>query len=246
MADSNQARKSGFNSMAWLALLTGLLPFCVVNLSYLGSASAGHVSWCFPYLQGCTSISAAGRYGLSYFFFKAGMIPAALVMGAFWIACRRWLLRLGDTDGRMLRAMACLGFISAGFLILYTVFLGSKGDVYNFMRRTGVIVYFSFSYLAQLILLARLQHLQAKKLIDIPAYITQGKMFVVVGLLVIGLGSIPISNFVVDKHRPENAVEWSYALLMVTYYFFTWRACRHIALQQASLQEGGRPSAQKS
>ncbi|MDH3510872.1 MAG: hypothetical protein OER85_08425 [Gammaproteobacteria bacterium] len=230
MASSTEISKTLSPAIAWLALLTGLLPFCIVNLAYLGSASAGHLPWCFPYLEGCTSISSAGRYGFSYFFFKAGMIPAALVMGAFWIVCRRWLLTLGDVNGRMVRAMVYLGCISAVFLMLYTVFLGSKGDVYNFMRRTGVIVYFSFGYLAQLILLGRLRGLQAAKRIAIPAYILNGKLAVLIALLMIGLGSIPISNFVVDKHRPENAVEWTYALLMVSYYFFTWLAIRHTAI----------------
>lgn len=216
-----------------LALLTGLLPFCVVNIAFAMTAMAGYISWCFPYFEGCTSISATGRYGFGYYFFKAGMIPAAIIMGTFWVSCRKKLLTLGDIDGRMVRAMALTGLISAIFLILYTVFLGSKGDFYNFMRRTGVIVYFSFSYLAQIMLLGRLQHLQTAKLIDIPTYITKGKMVVVSLMLLIGLGSIPISNFVVDKNRPENAVEWSYSLLMVSYYFFTWRAFRHIAFQES-------------
>jgi hypothetical protein len=228
---------TGSGAVAWLALLTGLLPFCVVNLAYLGSASAGHVPWCFPYLEGCTSISSTGRYGLGYFFFKAGMIPAALVMGAFWIACRKWLLAVGDVDGRTVRVMACLGCISAAFLILYTVFLGSKGDSYHFMRRTGVIIYFSFSYLAQLMLLGRLRRLQATKRIAVPDYILTGKLTILIGLLVIGLGSIPISNFVVDKRRPENAVEWTYALLMSSYYFFTWLTCRNIATSLAVPEE---------
>jgi hypothetical protein len=237
MASSIEITKTGSGAVAWLALLTGLLPFCIVNLAYLGSAFAGHLPWCFPYLEGCTSISSTGRYGFGYFFFKAGMIPAALIMGAFWIACRRWLLTIGDVDGRMVRAMACLGCISAAFLILYTVFLGSKGGSYHFMRRTGVIVYFSFSYLAQLMLLGRLRRLQAIKRIAVPDYILTGKLTVLIGLLVIGLGSIPISNFVVDKHRPENAVEWTYALLMVSYYFFTWLACRNIATSLAVTEE---------
>lgn len=230
----NCASKRESIPMAKLALLTGLLPLLVVNIAYVVSVTGEHIPRCIPYLQGCTSISAAGRYGLSYFFFKAGMIPAAIILVRFWIVCRQWLLTLGDTDGRMVRSMAYLGCISAVFLILYTVFLGSKGDVYNFMRRTGVIIYFSFSYLAQLMLLARLQHLQAARLIEIPAYILKGKMTVVIGLLVIGLGSIPISNFVVDKHRPENAVEWTYALLMISYYFLTWRACHHVVLAGSS------------
>ena len=154
------------------------------------------------------------------------MIPAAIVMIAFWIACRRWLLTIGASDGRMVRAMVYLGCMSAIFLILYTMFLGSKGDLYNFMRRTGVIIFFSFSFLAQAMLLGCLQRLQAAKQIDVPAYILKGKLAILVGLIAIGLGSIPISNFVVDEHRPENAVEWTYALLMVSYYFFTWLACR--------------------
>ena len=48
--------------MAWLALLTGLLPLLVVNIAYVMSAGGGHIPQCIPYLQGCTSISAAGRY----------------------------------------------------------------------------------------------------------------------------------------------------------------------------------------
>ena len=231
MTEAVRVPESIFDRIVWLALLTGLLPFCVVNLSFIGSASLEYISWCFPYFQGCTSISATGRYGYMYFFFKAGMIPAAIIMAIFWLTCRQWLLALGDEDGRMVRAMAIVGFISASFLILYTIFLGSKGDFYNFMRRTGVIVYFSFSYLAQLMLLARLHHLRDANLVDLPVYITKGKMIIVVSMLALGLGSIPISNFVVDKHRPENAVEWTYSLLMVSYYFFTWRACRHIADQ---------------
>jgi hypothetical protein len=237
MAVSYRFLKTDSLAIAWLALLSGLLPFCVVSLAYIGSASAGHVPWCFPFLQGCTSISSTGRYGLSYFFFKGGMIPAALIMAAFWIGCRRWLMTIGDSDGRMVRAMVYLGSISAVFLILYTVFLGSKGDVYNLMRRSGVIIYFSFSYLAQLILLARLQWLQAAGRISLPGYVLRGKLTVVIGLLVIGLGSIPISNFVVDKRRPENAVEWIYALLMVSYYFFTWLACRHTATSMTVAEE---------
>ncbi len=213
-------------SLGWLAFWAGFLPLLVVNSAYLGSALGGNIPLCFPYLQGCTSISAAGRYGLAYFFFKAGMIPAAVLLAAFWFACRRWLLALGGEDGRMVRAMLVVGCTSAAFLILYTVFLGSKGDFYNLMRRYGVTVYFSFSYLAQLMLLGRMRQLRQAGRLELPDYILRGKLALVVALLVLGLGSIPISNFVVEKDRPENAVEWMFSLLMVSYYLLTWRAWR--------------------
>lgn len=209
--------------LTWVALWTGLLPLVVINLAYVGSAYGGHIPVCFPYLQGCTSISSAGRYGLSYFFFKASIIPSAMLLGFFWYLSRRWLLQLGDHDKLPVRAMQLLGILAAVFLVLYTVFLGSKGDFYNLMRRYGVNLYFSFSGLAQILLLARLSKLRATGTADIPDALLRLKLLLLIALLIVGLASIPISNFIVDKHRPRNIVEWNFALLMISYYFVTWR-----------------------
>ena len=210
-------------SLAWIALWTGLLPFVVINLAYVGSAYGGHIPACIPYVEGCTSISSAGRYGLSYFFFKAGIIPSAVLLAAFWTLCRLWLLQLGDQDGAGLRALRLLGVLAAAFLVLYAVFLGSKGDFYNLMRRYGVNLYFSFSGLAQILLLWRLRRLQSQGITRLPEPLLRLKLALLIALLVVGLASIPISNFVVDKHRPRNIVAWNFALLMITYYIVTWR-----------------------
>jgi hypothetical protein len=212
--------------LEWLALWTGLLPFIVINLAYLSSAIGGHIPACIPYVAGCTTISSAGRYGFSYYFFKAGMIPSAVLLAGFWIICRRWLIELGDDNRAMARSIAVLGVLAAVFLILYTVFLGSRGDFYNLMRRFGVTVYFGFSGLAQILLLARLQHLRAKGAKQIPNRLLRLILLLLLGLLIIGLASIPISNFIVDKHQPRNIVEWNFALLMSGYYLLTWRAWR--------------------
>jgi len=209
--------------LTWIALWTGLLPFVVINLAYVGSALGGHIPLCFPYLQGCTSISSAGRYGLSYFFFKAGIIPAAALLGCYWILCRRWLLHLGDADNLLVRAMRLIGILAAVFLVLYAVFLGSKGDFYNLMRRYGVNIYFSFSGLAQIMLLSRLRTLYAAGVESIPKTLLRMKLLLLLALLVVGLASIPISNFIVDEHRLRNIVEWNFALLMICYYVVTWR-----------------------
>jgi hypothetical protein len=206
-----------------IALWTGLLPFLVINLAYLGSALGGHIPLCIPYLEGCTSISSAGRYGISYFFFKAGVIPSAVLLAIYWALAYRWLLQLGDDSNRTVRAMRLLGVLAAAFLVLYTVFLGSKGDFYNLMRRYGVNLYFAFSGLAQILLLARLKILRERGVVSIPAPLLRTKLLLLIALLVVGLASIPISNFIVDKHRPRNIVEWNFALLMISYYVVTWR-----------------------
>jgi hypothetical protein len=212
--------------LEWLALWTGLLPFIVINLAYLSSAIGGHIPACIPYVAGCTTISSAGRYGLSYYFFKAGMIPSAVLLAVFWIICRRWLIELGDENRAMARSIAVLGILAAVFLVLYTIFLGSRGDFYFLMRRFGVTLYFGFSGLAQILLLARLQHLREKGAHQIPNRLLRQMLLVLLGLLIIGLASIPISNFIVDKHRPRNIVEWNFSLLMIGYYILVWRAWR--------------------
>jgi hypothetical protein len=209
--------------LRWLALWTGLLPFIVINTAYLGSALGGHIPLCFPYLEGCTSVSSAGRYGLAYFWFKAGIIPSAVLLAACWHLCRRWLLELGDVDELAVRAMCLLGVLAAVFLVLYTVFLGSQGDFYNLMRRFGVNLYFSFSGLAQIILLSRLRKLRAAGIATLPKHLLDTKLLLLIALLIVGLASIPISNFTVDKHPPRNIVEWNFALLMILYYVVTWR-----------------------
>jgi hypothetical protein len=212
--------------MSGLALATAVLPLFVVNGAYLISIAGDHIPKCIPYLAGCTSVSAAGRYGLAYFFFKAGMLPTAILLATFWFFCRRWLLLLGDTDGRMVRAMVFTGCTSAAFLIVYTVFLGSEGEFYGLMRRYGVNIYFSFGYLAQLMLLGRLQILKRAGVVDLPRGILTGKLTLLIVMLLLGLASIPMSDVFTDKHRPINIVEWNFSALTISYFFLTWRAWR--------------------
>ena len=233
MDNSQGALTPGVYSLAWLALAVGVLPFVVVHISFVASGINGYVPLCNPYFDGCASISASGRHGFSYIFFKFGMIPAAVLLAAFWVLCGQWLRLLGDQSTIIQWVMVFIGCTSAVFLVLYTVYLGSRGDFYQFMRRTGVTVYFSFSYLAQLLLLARLQRLQRHHLIALPVYILRSKTIIVSALLIFGLVSIPVANLMIDKamidkDRMENIIEWFFSLLMISYYFFTWLAWRQI------------------
>jgi hypothetical protein len=214
-------------SLTWIALAAGLLPVLVVHTCYLLSVQAGLVPGCIPYVSGCTSISAAGRYGAAYFIFKGGMIPAAVAMAAYWVLCRRWLLSLGSGNTAAAKAMVILGVVSAAFLVLYAVYLGSKGDFYNLMRRYGVKFHLSFGVLAQILLVRELTRLPAALRTAIPRWIVRGKLLTVGALLALGLASIPVGNFMPDKDRAENVIEWLFAALMAGYYLLTaaaWRA----------------------
>lgn len=223
--------------LSGIALAAGLLPIVVVHTCYIISVQGGHIQGCIPYLTGCTSISAAGRYGPAYFLFKGGMIPAAVIMAAYWVLCRRWLLSLGSGDSKAVRAMMTLGVISAAFLVLYAVYLGSTGDFYNLMRRYGVNVHLSFGVLAQILLTRELMRLPEALRSAVPQWIIRSKLLLVALLLALGLLSIPADNFMPGKNNAVNVIEWIFAGLMAGYYLLTacaWRATNFRTAFQAN------------
>jgi hypothetical protein len=190
---------------AVLALLAGLWPIAVVHLAYLISVQQDWVPACFVYWDGCTSISRAARHGAANVFFKTAMLPYAVLLGMYW-----W--RVGALGpGRRPRAVRALGLLASAFLVLYTVFLGVEGEIYQWLRRFGITVYFGGTVLAQM-LLASLHGRRARMLVAVCAL-----------LLVLGLASIPLQHFATDRDAAVNALEWTYALLMMLGFLATAR-----------------------
>jgi hypothetical protein len=57
-------------------------------------------------------------------------------------------------------------------------------------------------------------------------------------MLAIGLASIPVMNFVADKDRIQNVMEWNFGLLLLGNFaltWFLWRATRFELLPTAAL-----------
>lgn len=186
--------------LSWraLSLATGLWPIFVVHLAYLISAQAELVPWCFLYLDGCTSISRAARYGAANVWFKLAMLPYCVLLAAYWLRAAQLsaVQRLRWTRG--------LGLLAALFLALYATTLGIEGEAYQFMRRYGITVYFGGNVLA-LMLLASVFVREARVLTAL-----------CVLMLLLGLASIPLQHlFAAERDAAVNALEWTYALLMM-------------------------------
>ena len=128
-----------------VALILWLLPWVGVMTAYFLSAQAGEIPSCFPHLEGCTSISSAGRHPPGFFIFKATMLPVAVFAMVYWKLCHDWLAAMGDTARRQNSAMLWLGLLSSLALILYTTFLGSEGDVYRVLRQQRARRYRTFA-----------------------------------------------------------------------------------------------------
>jgi hypothetical protein len=222
--------------LAWIPFTLAGAPIATVLLCYSLSASANLIPACIPLTEGCTTISSAGRYGVAYYLFKAGMIPSAALMGLFWALCRRWYISLDCPDSMGLRMMVWLGVISAVFLILYAVALGSFGEFYKFMRRAGITVHFSFAYLAQVLLLNRLWYDHRRDLLQqLPGYIPVAMLTISLFMFALGLYSIPVGELIPDPDDVViNMIEWNFALLLFSWYLvagIAWRRTRFHSLK---------------
>lgn len=201
-----------------VALLAALLPFLTIHASYLVSALEGHVRWCVPYWEACTSISRAGRYGSAYFLFKAGMIPAATLLVAFWMLNRRWLRSLGLDAGR---SLPWLGLASSLALLAYTIALGHAGDLFHTLRRIGVVGWFGLTWIAQLQLGAALtRHERLGR---------AGRRLVGLCVAALGIGilSLILGLLVPERHDGlEDMFEWVLAACLNVHAFaiaWLWR-----------------------
>lgn len=209
-----------------VALISWLLPSMAVLITYLVSASLDQVPTCFPFLEGCTSISGAARRDPSIHIFRILMLPTATVIAAYWLLVHRWLGHLGASDPRR-NWITGLGLIGALFLVLYVVFLGTDGRAYELMRRYGVTVYFAFTALAQLVLADRLHRLPARIKAEIGPGIIGAKIAFGMLMLMLGLANIPAANFF-PQLQVDNIIAWNFALLMHGYFGLTaiawWRS----------------------
>lgn len=202
-----------------LAIIITLLPLFAVNAAYLMSVNNGDVEWCVPYLHGCTTISQAGRSGDSIFLFRASMMPYAVLLACFWLYSMRWLDKLNERKTFTARLIACIGITGAIFLILYIDFLGTSGEMNRFLRRYGIIIYFSFTPLAQLLLLKNLYGLhESRPQLNLNTKAMHYQRAVLLLILLLGFTSLILKYTGHKTYESENIIEWNFSLLLTLYF----------------------------
>jgi hypothetical protein len=165
---------------------------------------------CFPFVSGCTSISAAARQDPSIHLFRLMMIPMSVVLAGYWLSAGAWVRQL---DGRSSACLRNLGILSAAFLALYAVFLGTDGDVYALLRRFGTTTYFGGTGVACLMLTARIWPHRRSDAQQFPAVVCHALLIDCMFMLAIGIAYLPVSELL-DASWLENVFEWNYALLL--------------------------------
>lgn len=212
-----------------LPLLVGLLPILAINGSLLLTIDAGVITPCFPYFDGCASISATGRYEPGSFLFKPAMMSEWTIMVLYWLLNVVWLRRLASAAGHERKPglwIGITGTAGALALILYVTFLGSEVPFYELMRRFGIYLYFLFTVVAQ-ILLARDTIVLSTRL-RLPVVTRIGKLQLALALVpfVLGALNLILKATLADPDPAENVIEWNFALLMHIYFLLSYVAWR--------------------
>lgn len=210
-----------------IALLAALLPFFAVHATYLVAASHGLVEWCNPYIDSCTSISATGRHPPASYLFRATLLPAAVIMMAYWWVNHAWIKALGRKHPRYRsgtnNAMLLLGVIACLGLIIYVTVLGESGDAWARARRIGTALFFSFTYLAQLLLLYQLRCVE----INVARSFVNAMFIVSVVLITLGVLTLILDAWNEQWYNSvEDAFEWVLSLLLQANFllgYFVWR-----------------------
>ncbi len=225
-------RPSGQGLSLWfLPLLAGFLPLAAAGAAFLISVSQDLIPACNPLIDGCASISRAGRHGLANPVFRALMMPAAVVQGVTWLVYVAWLKDIG-ASGRSLKWIGWLGALAAISLVVYATFLGTEGTTYRWLRRYGVIVYFGFTYLCMVVATGQVRTRLFESAVQIPARLQRALIVLLLATLLMGLINVlapPLLGSEELKNRLENVLEWYVGLAFSLYFFgiaWMWRHSR--------------------
>jgi len=214
-----------------LAILITLLPLITTHAVYLLSGYEGNVPWCNPYFDGCTTISQAARSGNSIYIYRVTMIAYAVLMIWFWLYTKQWLEQILHEKSKLTDTILWVGIIGTLFLMVYIDFLGTTGEINRFMRRYGIMIYFTFTPLAQVLLLKlHYRALESGTTENIKKPVLQFQLYVLLLMSIIGITSIILDVAQLKTYESENIVEWSFALLLNIYYagmIFIWRNFRY-------------------
>jgi hypothetical protein len=220
----------------WLPFFIALVPLAGVHVAYLIAVDFGYLQLCIPYIEGCTSISATGRYPPASFLFKAVEMGMAVALPVFWYFSVKWLRALDPgSHGRAVWSIFLSGLIGAIALIVYVTFLGTREPFYEFMRRFGIYFYFLGTVLAQLFLAVSFRGI-SRKLGD------RGLQRLALAMLLLclmpfALGFLNIAQKSLLPYeiadRAENSIEWIASLMMQAYFFVIFLAWRRTGLAVA-------------
>ena len=203
----------------FLPLFVGIVPVIGVAAAYWLNVQAGILPACMPLLDGCTSISATGRYTPGSMPFRAVLLPQAAFLLILWWISAKWLKKVSP-GSRLRHAVLVCGAVGAVALVLYVTFLGTKQPFYEFMRRIGIYFYFFGTALPQILLTAAMPRSRLRTTM----------LWVIATPFGLGLINWAQKLWLSNSDIFENQIEWISAFLMQVWFVLLYVAWRKAGL----------------
>jgi len=159
------------------------------------------------------------------------MLPMSLVLVWFWYLNHTLLVRCLPERQQLTKTIFLLSIVGSVFLILYVIFLGTEGRVYEFLRRLGIYVFFGGTGIAQLLTSFGLRS-KVRALVlcsgraKYSLWAWRVQLTIVVLMLALGPLNIVLKQIMIDSRQVENIIEWNFGLIM-----FLWYGCQAIVWQ---------------
>ncbi len=212
------------------------LPIAVFVLSFVGVAvslwlarSFELVPHCRVFIDGCHSISAAGRQEPAVFVFRGTIIPTGMVLILVWWLTTNWLRELGA--GRTPRFFIhLLGTASPVLLIAYIALVGSQGEIDHAIRQTVITTYFPATLLAKIITAICLLKLCPP---TIPRWLPVIMLVIAIAVLGVAASSVVFTQLLDDPSTAHNLLQWNGTTAFSAWYLLLWIAWRRTGLAVA-------------
>ncbi len=227
--------------LSFVPLVVALLPLAAIHLCYLLAAHLGHVPWCLPYVDSCTSISATGRQGPESQVFRAAIMPSGALMLVYWILVHEWFKTLGNRMVVVRRIMLGLGLVAGLGMIAYAAVLGEIGEGHRLARRIGVTLFYAFTVLAQLLMAIQVETVARVRPSLILLRTSRALLAVSAATILVALASFLFWAFIEHYGRVEDAFAWWVTLLILLQplvAYFAWKESGF----EARFTVPGRPS----
>jgi hypothetical protein len=215
-----------------LPLFAALAPFLAIHVAYWLGIDTGRLPACVPYIDGCTSISSTGRHPPDSYVFKGVQLPFSVLLAWIWYTAYGWLIAIGARRNEWaIRLLPVAGTTGALALVVYVTFLGTSGDVYEFMRRFGIYFYFLGTWAAQLAVSLSLLRLSPRGVTGGMRVLAGWMLAVCAAPLVLGLMNIWLKATLEDADAAENRIEWLAALAMQAWYLLLYAAWKRTGIR---------------
>ena len=205
-----------------LSFLIFIFPSFTVILSYLISLNLNLVPSCIPIIDGCTSISRAGRYYPVNYFFKSFIFISGCLIIFYWF--KNFLFFNSYFASKLNKIAFIIGILSVIFLFLYIAFLG-ESNYYKFFRKIGIFIYILFAIISELLLsIIYFKNRNYKSFL--PNFI-ELKLYLSLVITILGILFLPFMTMKIDNvANLRNIIAWNYFLLIQINYlstYFCWK-----------------------